>query len=100
MFFFSAIKVSTVKPLNSVPERVLKYLSVIERCPLLGDNFRKIVTFGTKRFVCYSWYVRYLGCPLWEVSLYSHQNEILNFQCLCLNTCSVIYQHLIPCTFH
>ena len=54
----------TVKPLNSGHLQVLKNLSVIERCPLLGGNFKKIVTFGTKRFVRYSWHVRCLGCPL------------------------------------
>ena len=31
---------------------------------LLGSNFKKIITFGTKCFVRYSWHVRYLGCPL------------------------------------
>ena len=30
----------------------------------MGGNFKKIVTFGTQRFVRYSSYVRYLGCPL------------------------------------
>ena len=54
----------TVKPLNSGQLRVLKNLSVIKRCPLLGDSLTKIVTFGTKHFVRYSSYVRYLGCPL------------------------------------
>ena len=49
---------STVKPLNSGHLRVLKNLSVIERCPLLGGNFKKVTTFGTKFFV------RSLGCPL------------------------------------
>ena len=44
----------------------LKNLSVIARCPLLGGNLKKIVTFGTKRFVRYSWHVRY-----WKVSLYN-----------------------------
>ena len=44
----------------------LKNLSVIARCPLLGGNLKKIVTFGTKRFVRYSWHVRYLECPLLE----------------------------------
>ena len=39
-------------------------MSVIERCPLLGSNLKKIVTFGNKCFVSYSWHVRYLGCPL------------------------------------
>ena len=54
----------TVKPLNSGRLRVLKNLSVIERCLLLGGNFKKIVTFETKCFVRYSWYFCYLGCPL------------------------------------
>ena len=54
----------TVKPLNSGHLRVLKNLSVIESCPLLGGNFKKIVTFGTKTFVLYSRHVRYLGYPL------------------------------------
>ena len=53
----------TVKPLNSEHLRVLKYLSVIERCPLSGGNLIKIVTFGTKCFHCYSWLVLYLGYP-------------------------------------
>ena len=30
----------------------------------MGGNFKKIVTYGTKCFVRYSWNVRYLGCPL------------------------------------
>ena len=38
---------NTVKPLNSRHLRVLKNLSVIERCQLFGGNFKKIVTFGT-----------------------------------------------------
>ena len=53
-----------VKPLNSGHLRVLKNLSVIGRCPLLGGNFKKIITFGTQHFVLYSWPVRYLGCLL------------------------------------
>ena len=35
-----------VKPLNSGQLRVLRILSVIERCPLLGGNLKRIVTFG------------------------------------------------------
>ena len=50
--------------LNSGHRRVLKNLSVIERCLLMGGDFIEIVTFGTKCFVCYSWHVRYLGCLL------------------------------------
>ena len=53
-----------MKPLNNGHLRVLNNYSVIERCPLLGGNLKKIVGFGTKRFVRYSWHVRYLGCPL------------------------------------
>ena len=49
-------KYNTVKPLTK--------LSVIERCPLLGGNFKKIVTFGTKCFVRYLWPERYLRCTL------------------------------------
>ena len=47
-----------VKPLNSGHLLVLKNLSIIDRCPLLGGNVKKIVTFWTK------WFVRYLRCPL------------------------------------
>ena len=57
-------QLTTVKPLNSGHLRVFKNLSVIESWPLLGGNFKKIVTFGTKRFVRYSWHVRYLRFPL------------------------------------
>ena len=55
--FMKRNKSNTVKPLNSGYLQVLKNLSVIERCPLLGGNFKKIVTFGTKCFVCYSCHV-------------------------------------------
>ena len=57
-------EVDTVKPLNSGHLRVLKKLTVIERCPLLGGNFKKIVMFGTQRLVRYSQHVCALGCPL------------------------------------
>ena len=50
--------------INSGHLRFLKSLTVMKRCPLLGGNFKKIFTCGTKRFVCYSWHVRCLGCPL------------------------------------
>ena len=60
-------KIDTVKPLNSRHLRILKNLSVIERCPLLRGNLKKIVTFWTKRFAIHGmsaiWDVRY-----WEVS--------------------------------
>ena len=59
-----------VKPLNSGHLWVIKNLSVIERCPLLGGNLKKIVAFGTQHFVRCSWYIRYLGCLLWEILLY------------------------------
>ena len=44
---------NSVKPLSSGHPRVLKYLSVIKRCPLSGGSLTKIVTFGTKHFVRY-----------------------------------------------
>ena len=44
--------------------RVLKNLSVIERCPLLGGNLKKIVTFGTSLFIRCSRHVCYLECLL------------------------------------
>ena len=52
---------NTVKPLNSRHLRVLKIMSVIERCLLLGGNFKKIVTVGTK---CFQGMSAILGCPL------------------------------------
>ena len=55
---------NTVKPLNSGQLRVLKNLSVIKRCLLLGDNLTKIVIFVTRHFVRYSRHVHYLGCLL------------------------------------
>ena len=44
--------------------RVLKNLSVIKKCPLLGGSLTKIVTFETNNFVRCSRHVHYLGCPL------------------------------------
>ena len=44
---------NTVKPLNSGHLLVIKSLSVIKRCPLLGGSVTAIVTFGTKHSVCY-----------------------------------------------
>ena len=58
------VNFNSVKPLNSGHLPVLKNLSVIKRCPLLGGSLWKIATFGTKHFVRYSRHVRYLGCPL------------------------------------
>ena len=56
--------VHTVKTVNSGYLRVLKNLSFVKRCPRLGGSLTKIVTFGTKHFVCYSRHARCLGCPL------------------------------------
>ena len=70
-----------MKPLNIGHLRVLKNLSVIEKSPQLGGNFKKIVTFGTKRFVCYSWHALCLGCPLlggFTVSLFLEKEKIVN----------------------
>ena len=55
---------NTVKPLNCGHLRVLKKLSVIERCPVMGSNLKKINIFETKCFLRYSWHVRY-----WDLSL-------------------------------
>ena len=55
---------NTVKSLISGHLWVSQNLSVIERYPLFGGSFKKIVIFGTKCFVRYSWHVSYLGCPL------------------------------------
>ena len=38
---------NTVRPLNNGHQRALQNLSVIERCPLLGGNLKKIVIFRT-----------------------------------------------------
>ena len=55
---FTLFFIKMVKPLNSGHLRLLKKLSVIKRCLLLGGSLTKIVVFETKHFV------RYLGCPL------------------------------------
>ena len=62
-----------MKPLNSGHQRVLKNLSVTEGCPLLGGNFKKIVTFGTKMFC-----PPFMACPLFEMSAvgWFHCNKI------------------------
>ena len=57
---------NTVKLLNSGHLRVLKNLSVIEGCPLLGGNFKKIVTFlSAIHGMSAIWDALY-----WEISLY------------------------------
>ena len=48
----------TIKPPNSGHLRVLKNLSVTERYTLLGGDLKRIVTFGIKCSVRYSWHVR------------------------------------------
>ena len=45
-------------------------MSVIKRCQLLGGSLRKIVTFGSKRFVRYSRHVRLWDVRYRELSLY------------------------------
>ena len=84
-----AIFENTVKPLNSGHQRVLKNLSVIERCPLLGADLKKIVTFGTQHFIDYSWHVHYLGCPVlggftvfWNYILSSKKFDCPLFLCV------------------
>ena len=54
----------TERTLNGGNLRILKILSFIKRCLLLGCSLTKSVTFGTKHFVHYSRHVRYLECPL------------------------------------
>ena len=71
-------KLNTVKALNSGHLEVLQNLSVIKRCPLSGGSLTNIVIFGNKTFVCYSWYVLYLGYPLlgnFTVKLFYALNE-------------------------
>ena len=50
----------TAKPLNSGHLLILKYFSIIKRCPLYRGSLIKIVSVGTKHFVGYSRHVRYL----------------------------------------
>ena len=69
-FFFCCMHDYTVKPLNSWHLRILKNVSVIKMCPLMGGSLTKISIFGTKNFVKYIqdmsaiWDVHY-----WEVLL-------------------------------
>ena len=69
--------VSTKKPLNRGHLWVLKNLSIIKRCPLLGGSLTKIVTIETKHFVHYSRYAHYLGCPLLGFTVPWHLFHIL-----------------------
>ena len=74
-----------VKPLNRGHLRVFKKLSVIERCQLLVGNLKKILTFGTERFVCYSWHVRWLGCPLGSFTVLIFFKHIFSFKFRAIN---------------
>ena len=56
--------INAVKALNSGLLRVFKKLSIIERCPLLGGNLKRFLTFGIQSFFRYSRHVRYFECPL------------------------------------
>ena len=56
--------INTAKPLNSGHLRFFKKLSIIERCPLLGGNLKRVLTFGIQSFFRYSRHVRYFECPL------------------------------------
>ena len=92
----------TVKPLNTGHLRVLKYLSVIKRCPLLGGNFKKIVTFRSKCFDRYSWHVRYLGCPplgvftVYRNGQYSYSALSPQFFYISFESCFIFYLFFRP----
>ena len=63
----------TVKPLNNTHLGVLKNLSVIERCPLLVGNLKRLSHLGLNVLSAIHgmsaiWDVRY-----WEVSLYKNK---------------------------
>ena len=74
-----------VRPLNRGHLRVLKKLSVIEGCPLLVGNLKYILTFETKRFVCYSWHVRCLGCPLGSFTVIIFFKHMFSFKFRAIN---------------
>ena len=59
------------KLLNSGHLQVLKNLFVIGRCPLLGGNLKKIVTFGA-----------YKLCPLFMACLLFGMSTIARFHCI------------------
>ena len=61
---------SRVKPLNSGHLGILKNFSVLERCPLLGENLTKIVKFGTIAF-----------CPLFNACPLFGMSAIERFHC-------------------
>ena len=81
------LKLNTMKPLNSGQLRVLKNV----RRALLGGNLKKIVTFGSKRFVRYSWHVRYLVSA---IERFHCVNKTLLFHCIELG--SKFYFELKP----
>ena len=84
-----------MKPLNTGDLGLLKNLSIIKRCPLLGGSLTKIVTFGTKHFVPYSRHVRY-----WEVSLYSGTlYSIGRFHCKLYSCILLLLAGNFPCCF-
>ena len=56
----------TAKHLNCRHPLVLRYLSIIKRCPLVGGSLTKVVSVETKHFVLYSRYVHYLRYPQLE----------------------------------
>ena len=62
-FFKSSLIKNTVKPLGSGHQLILKNLSVIERCPLSGGNFKKI-------------------CPLFIAFPLSGMSPIGRFHCI------------------
>ena len=73
---FTFLHLYTVKPLNSGHLRVLKNLSIIKRCPLLGGSLTKIVTIRTKNFSAIQgmaaiWDIRY-----WGVSQYNFRGNV------------------------
>ena len=70
---------STVKVLDNGHPRVLKNLSIVEWCPLLGGNLKKIVKLGTKTYC-----LLLKTCPLFRMS------AIGSFHCISKSL-------LIPC---
>ena len=60
----------TMKPLNSGHLQVLKNLTVIERCPLLRGNLKRL-TFGTTVLSAIQGMSAIWDARYWEVSLYN-----------------------------
>ena len=59
-----------MKPLNSGHLQVLKNLTVIERCPILRGNLKRL-TFGTTVLSAIQGMSAIWDARYWEVSLYS-----------------------------